>query len=828
MESGIGQLCFHCGAGVPAHESRYVEIDGQARSMCCPGCEAVARTIVDSGLANYYRTRDGFADTVAGKTGLPPEPALYDAPEVIEQFAARSKDEAGVREAVFSLEGIRCAACVWLIERRVTAVPGVRGASLNVASERLQVRWNETQCKPSDVLAALAAIGYDAHPYDPVRHDQQLQRTGRTLFRQLFIAGLSMMQVMMYAFPVYVAREGDMDLDMRTLMNWAGLLLTIPAVFYSALPFFRGAWSNLRAGALGMDVPVALGIAAAFTGSVVATVNGQGDVYYDSVTMFIFLLLCSRYLEWMARRKAASALETLRHSLPASAVRLTGFPQSRTGETIPAARLASGDYLMIKPGEPVPADCVIVEGQTRVDLSLLTGESQPQQRGVGDALPGGAINTSQAVVARVTASARESTLAVLVKLVEQAGQGKPQLAMWADRVAAWFVGGLLLLAAIVFFAWQWIDPSQAWPIAIAVLVVSCPCALSMATPSALAAATDRLVRQGVLAIQPHVIETLHRVTHVVFDKTGTLTLGKPALQATRSFGNTDAQWALRAAAALEQSSAHPLAQALLDAAKDLPALQAVELSHEAGRGVEGRVDGQHLRLGSASFVAELVGDSAPQGGARSCVYLGAPGAWLACFELEDAVRSDAAQVVRHFQAQGKQIVLLSGDETAVAQSVAARLGIDAVHGGMLPQQKLDFVQDLQRQGAVVAMVGDGINDAAVLRGADVSFAMGSGASLAQANADAVLLSPRLSAVMDAARTADDAMRVVRQNLWWASIYNMTAIPAAALGLLNPWMAGIGMAASSALVVMNALRLRRLPRPTPERATRMAAVGSGVA
>lgn len=806
--------CFHCGLPVPADSRWSVTISGQARAMCCPGCEAVAQTIVDNGLTDYYTSREGYSGTADSAALVPAELALYDAPEVLEQFAGNGTD--GAREAVFSVEGIRCAACVWLIERRVGAVGGIQSINLNVATERLHVRWDDARCKPSDILRAVRAVGYTAYPFDAVRHGEQLQRASKTLFRQVFIAGLSMMQVMMYAFPVYVAGEGEMDVDMAALMSWASLFLTIPAVFYSALPFFRGAWSNLRARTLGMDVPVALGIGAAFIGSVVATLSGEGDVYYDSVTMFIFLLLCSRYLELMARRKAASALERLQHGLPASATRMPGFPQDRSTEVVPAARLVAGEYVLVKPGEAVAADCVIVEGVTSVDLSLLTGESQPQRKQAGDTLPGGAVNATQAVVVRVTALARDSTLSTLVKLIERAGQAKPQLAMWADRVAAWFVAGLLLFAAVIFFTWQWIDPSRAWPIAIAVLVVSCPCALSMATPSALAAATDRLVRQGVLVVQPHVIETLHRITHVVFDKTGTLTQGKPVLRQTEVLGSETEDWCLQAAAALEQASAHPLALALVEAAAERggAVLNAGAIENHAGRGIEGEIDGHRLRLGSAAFVAGLAGGSAPPSNEWTSIYLGSAGKWLARFELADALRPDAGAVVRYFREQGKQVLLLSGDHHGVTARVAAEAGIAHAYGEYLPQDKLDFVQNLQAQGAVVAMVGDGINDAAVLRAADVSFAMGSGAVLAQSHADTVLLSPRLSAVADASIAASQTMAVIRQNLFWATVYNVTAIPAAAIGWLNPWMAGIGMAASSAIVVLNALRLMRVPRARP--------------
>ncbi len=824
--SHAAESCFHCGLPVPPGSTWTVAIGGAPRAMCCPGCEAVAQAIVDNGLTDYYLTRDGYSTTADKDALVPEELRLYDTPELMAQFSAQLPDgaQAGGEscEAVFSVDGIRCAACVWLIERRLAHVPGVENINLNVATERLQVRWQKDNCKPSDILRAVREVGYAAYPYDAIRHGEQLQRAAKKMFRQLFIAGLSMMQVMMYAVPVYLASEGTMDADMEKLMRWASMLLTLPAVFYSALPFFRGAWSNLKARALGMDVPVALGITAGFIGSVASTITGRGDVYFDSVTMFIFLLLCSRYLELMARRKAASALEKLQRALPASAARMSGYPADRSTEAVVAAQLVEGDVVLVKPGEAVPADGVIVEGSTAIDLSLLTGESHPQPRSIGDMLPGGAVNATQAIVVRISKSARDSTLSMLVKLIERAGQAKPQLALWADKVAAWFVAALLLFALIVFGIWQWHDPSRAWPIAVAVLVVSCPCALSLATPSALAAATDRLVRQGVLVVQPHVLETLHRTTHVIFDKTGTLTTGKPVLHHIAAAGPDSTGRCLQLAAALEASSAHPLALAIIEAASEAGVtaggIVARDLHHSAGQGIEGVIEGVRYRLGSAAFVGEIAGTPEPHGARDSFtpVYLGTVGAWLARFDLADAARHDAKQVIEHFRSAGKKVILLSGDQQAVTQRVAAELGIPEAHGEYLPDQKLEFVQALQASGAVVAMVGDGINDAAVLRAADVSFAMGSGAALAQTHADTVLLSGRLSAIWDAKEAATKTMAVIKQNLAWATVYNAIAIPAAALGLLNPWLSGIGMSLSSAIVVLNALRLRRLPRAVEPR------------
>jgi len=796
--------CFHCGLPVPAGSDWGVEIDGVSQAMCCPGCAAVAQAIVEHGMSDYYRSRSGYAATADQAALLPPQLRLYDGADATEKYRAAD----GMLEATLSVDGLRCAACVWLIERRLRQVPGVVAADMNVATGRLFVRWDPGQCQLSGVLGAVREIGYAAYPFDPARHEAQLRRAGKTLGRRLFVAGLSMMQVMMYAVPAYLASDGTLETDMAALMQWASLLLTLPAVCYSAQPFFRGAWASIRQRALTMDVPVALGIGAAFAASVAATLRGSGDVYFDSVTMFIFLLLCSRVLELAARRRAAQALERLQHGLPDSAQRLDGYPASRDATTVAAGDLSEDDVILVRSGEPIAADALLLEGETSIDVSLLTGESAPQHRKAGELIPGGAVNAGQAALLRVVRSARGSTLATLVRMAEGAGLGKPALAQWADRVGTWFVAGLLLLAAAVFLFWQWHEPARAWPIAIAVLVVSCPCALSLATPSALAAATDALLRRGVLIVRPHVLETLHRATHVVFDKTGTLTMGRPVLRDVALYNGAERGDCLRVAAALEACSAHPLAQALAAAAGERH-LEASGLRQLAGQGVTGSVDGVEYRLGRAEFIAGLCGRFIVPATASgvSSVWLGSKAGVLARFDLADDLRNDASNVVARFMAAGKRVVLLSGDQQAMAQEVAQRLNIPEALGGQLPEQKLAFVQKLQREGAVVAMVGDGINDAAVLRAADVSFAMGSGAALAQSHADAVLLSGRLSALADAAEGADAAMAVVRQNLVWAMLYNMVAIPAAAMGWLNPWMSGIGMSLSSMLVVANALRLR---------------------
>ena len=786
--------CFHCGLPAPAASAYRVTVDGVAQALCCPGCEAVARSIVANGMADFYRQRSGYC-------APPPVAAVRAA-----RFAAAGDIGAAAGQATLSVDAIRCGACGWLIERQLATQAGVVDADLNLATGLLRVRWNEDATDLAAIVVSLAAIGYPAWPYEPGRHAMMLERQRKSMFKRLFVAGLAMMQVMMYAFPAYLATDGAMDPDVRTLLQWAALCLTLPAVLYAAQPFWRGAWRSVRARRPGMDVPVALGIGAAFGASVLAVLRGRGEVWFDAVTMFIFLLLASQYLELRVRCAASAQLRRLQRAAPATALLLAAFPARRQTSVVAAAALRPGDHVLVAPGEALPADGVVVEGAASLVLALLTGESAPRAAALGAAVPGGAVNGDQPFIVRVTRPAGESTLARLAALVEGAALGKPSLALWADRVGAWFVAALVALAVAAFAWWYPHDPARAWQVAVAVLVVSCPCALSLATPAALAAATGQLLAHGVLVVRPHVLETLARATHVVFDKTGTLTHGAPVLESVRTSGAPDAAACTAIAAALEGASRHPLAAAFRDAVAAAPLASSV-LAH-GGEGIEGVVDGVHYRLGSAAFTGIGATDQAPAEVGTSRIHLAGADGPLACFTLRDGVRADAIATVKALRRQGLTVSIMSGDAPAAVRAVAAALDIGDWRAGLLPEQKLAAVRALQRRGAVVAMVGDGVNDAAVLAAADVSFAMGRGSDLACLQADCVLLRDSLDSLRLAADTATRSLRVIRQNLAWAMLYNAGAIPAAAAGLLTPWMAAAGMSCSSALVVLNALRLRR--------------------
>ncbi len=806
------ESCYHCGLPVPQGLTFTVNIGGVPRAMCCAGCQAVAQAIVDNGLDDYYRHRDALPESP--REALPAvlgELTLYDNPDVQQSFVRPLSGHE--REASLILEGITCAACVWLNEQHLTRQAGVIAVEINYATRRARVRWDDQRIKLSGILAAVAAIGYHAYPYDAARSEEIAGRERRSALWRLFVAGFGMMQVMMYAVPAYVADEGTMSADIEGLLRWASLVLTLPVVLYSAAPFFRNAWRDLRLKRVGMDVPVALGIGAAFAASLWATLSGAGEVYFDSVTMFVFLLLGGRYLEMLARHRSVRSIERVGRALPAFADRLTAFPSLQT-ERVVVSALLPGDQVLVAPGQTIPADGTVLQGASEVDESLLTGESCPIAKTAGGELTGGTVNIRSPLVQRVEKVGEATRLASIMRLMERAITEKPRVVLLADRVAAWFVAALLLMALVTGVVWMQIDASRALWVFVSVLVVSCPCALSLATPAALAVATGAFSRLGLLVARGHAIETLARADHFVFDKTGTLTWGRLRLQETLPLGGMTAEEAFCLAAALEQGSEHAIGKAFRESAANVaswPAPQA--LQSQTGQGVEGAIDGRRLRLGRAEFAGETHNQPLPPAARAlyatgdTCVALADESGWIAVFRLGDQLRPEAGALVRRLRDLGCHITLLSGDSVEAVGPVATALSIQEAHGGMTPQGKHDFIAALQSRGAVVAMVGDGVNDAPVLAQAQVSVAMGGGTELARNQADIVLLGENLGRLAEAVELARRTRRIVRQNLAWAFAYNLSAIPLAMMGWITPWMAGIGMSASSLLVVANALRLQ---------------------
>jgi len=803
--------CFHCGLPVPPGGRWRVEIGGEVHPLCCPGCEAVAQAILDQGLGDYYRHREG--------PGRRPDEAVPDALRelVIFDDAALQRDfvregAEGSREASLAVEGITCAACAWLIERHLGRQPGVRAVSVSLASHRARLVFDPEQTPLSRLLLAFSEIGYVARPYSPDRQEALLREEERRALRRLGVAGLASMQVMMFAVGLYAGALQGIEERYRDFLRGVSLLVATPVVFYSARPFFAGALRDLRGREPGMDVPVALAIGSAYLASALATLTGRGEVYFDSVCMFTFFLGLGRYLEMRVRHRSDARMRRLLVRVPQTARRMRA---DGAVEVVPLRALAAGDRVRVRAGETLPADGVVEEGEGALDESLLTGEPMPRARSVGDAVLAGSQNVESPLVVRVTRVGRDSTMATLLSLLDRAQGERPQIARIADRVARFFVAGVVATAAGVGLWWWATSPADAFRIVLSVLVVTCPCALSLATPAALAAASNGLAGIGLLATRGHTLETLARVSHVVFDKTGTLTRGAPSVTAVHPLRGLSRADVLARARLLESHSEHPLARAFAQppdafGTEGVPGDEATRVRTAANLGVEGLLAGRLHRIGRPDWALALspaqevaAPPFAPIG---QCVLLADEEGALAWFELRDEPRTDAAASVAALGSLGLEIELLSGDPSPAAAELAARLGIHTARAGASPQQKLDHVRALQARGAVVAMVGDGINDAPVLAQAQVSIAMGSGSDLARIHADAILLGDGLDALVLGVGWARKTTRVIRENLAWALVYNLAALPLAACGYVAPWMAAVGMSASSLLVVANALRL----------------------
>jgi P-type Cu2+ transporter len=815
-EPDAEQACFHCGLPVPLGSGYRVTVAGASREMCCPGCQAVAKAIVDAGLEDYYRHRTevptGPADAVP--EALRDELAVYDRPELQRSFVR--VDEADVREAALILEGIVCAACVWLNERHVKSLPGVLEFAVNYSTHRARLRWDDSRIHLSDILKAIREIGYRAHPFDPGRQEEVFRRERNAALRRLAVAGLGMMQVMMVAVGLWIGADDPAHADMMQFLRWVAFIIATPVVLYAGSSFFTSAWRDLRHRQLGMDVPVALAIGSTYLASGWATVSGSGEVYFESVTMFVFFLLTGRYLEMGARQRAGQATEALGKLLPAMAIRIT----ERGDEPVAVADLAPGDRVRVRPGDTVPADGTVLEGHSSVNEAMLTGESLPRERRAGDELTGGTVNVESPLVMRVDRVGADTMLSAIQRLLDRAQTEKPRLARMAEQGTGLFVGAVLVLTVLVGAVWWFgVDPSRAFWVMVAMLVVTCPCALALATPVALTAASGSLTARGVLVTRGHALETLAAATDLVFDKTGTLTEGRLDRVHTELLSDVSEADCLARAAVLEQGSEHPVAKVFQRAGS--PSGQLSEQRACPGQGMEGRIDGRLHRIGSARYVAERVPAQAWPGTrlaalaeaypTASLVVLGDEAGVLAAFVLEDRLRDDAVASVAALRARGVAVHMLSGDHPETVRHMAARLGIEQARGGLGPEDKLGALAGIQtRPGAVVAMVGDGINDAPVLSRAHVSIAMAEGTHLAQASADMILYGSRLGQLPAGITLARRMVSIVRQNIRWAIGYNVIALPVAASGVLTPWMAALGMSLSSLIVVLNSLRLREGP------------------
>jgi Cu2+-exporting ATPase len=793
--------CFHCGEPLPAQPA-HADLDGQPRAFCCDGCAAAALWIRDADLGDYYRLRAQPGTRVDADA---PDLAIWDREDLLagHAHATTLPDGTAGREITVLTDGMRCAACAWLIDRAIAREPGVAEVSANAVTGRIRIAWDPARTPLSWPLERLAALGY--RPYlatGEARERARRRERNRSLLR-IGLAGLGAMQAMMFAEALYLDTANQMPVATRDFFRWLTFLVSTPVVFWAGWPFLAGAWRELRHRALGMDTLVAGSSLLAYIASVVETVRGGAHVWYDAAVMFVFLLLVARQLEQRARGIASAQVDALARARPAFAVRELADGRR---ETVPVEALAEGDVARVAVGESVPADGVLLDAEAGFEEALLTGEASAVRKRAGDAVYAGTACRERPARLRVTGTGTNTRLAQLARLVEQAQAHRPALARSTGRIAGGFVAALLVSAVAVYLGWRIHDPARAFEVTLALLVVSCPCALSLAVPAALAAAHGGLAKLGVLAVRPDALDRLAHATDVVFDKTGTLGDGEPRLASVDALGDIDTAEALRIAAALERESGHPLARAfaLAWAARDgrnaLPEVR--DLIAAPGDGISGTVDGRLWRLGRAGFArGGTIDDDA--------VWLGDGTTAFARFTVRERGRPGARAALFALREGGLALHLCSGDAAGNVRRFADDLPLDTVRARQSPEDKLGFARALQAEGRVVAMVGDGLNDAPVLAGADVSFAVGDGAALAQRAADLVLATPSLSRIPAAIALARRTRLVIRQNLAWAISYNLLALPLAAAGLVTPWLAALGMALSSLLVTANALRLAKV-------------------
>lgn len=805
--------CFHCGEHADGSPPITLELDGETRHFCCRGCKAVCETIRSEGLTGFYQYRTEPAATPKQLTSNELDRIReVDHPLVQAAFVSATK---GGQEAQLLIEGITCAACIWLLENHMAKQPGVQSFSVNHSTQRARLVWSAEQAKLSDLLVAIHELGYRARPYQADEAEQALKAEHRTTLIRLAVAGIGTMQSMMLALPLYFEMINDLSPDFISFFRWFSLLVATPVVLFSARPFFRNARRDLLSRHLTMDVPVAIAIGLAYAASAWVTVMGGDEVYFESVCMFTFFLLLGRYIEMQARYRAGLTGNALAGFQPNVATRVSGG----TTAIVATHELRTGDTIRVRPGETLPVDGRIIIGHSTLNEAALTGEYLPETRQPGDTVHAGSINGENPLEIEVSSAGAQTRLSGILRILDRVQAEKPPVARMADRIAGTFVSRVLILTPLVWIGWWLAGADNAFDITLSVLVVTCPCALSLATPTAITSATVRLRRLGFLPTRGHTLESLNDIDTVIFDKTGTLTRGELSLIETRVTGSLDESTCISLATGLEKHSEHPIARVF----HSFAGASVSAVTNHLGGGLSGTHNGKPVYIGHSEFFRQHTRATQPSvpPGQGIDIWLATDDQWLARFTLDDQPRPDARATIARLKSQGIQTLLLSGDRSGHVEQIAQQVGVDEAIGQATPEQKLETLQKLVAQGRKVMMVGDGLNDLPSMAGAGISVAMGNAADLTQLKADAVLLNGQLMQLTDAMNTSRLTRRIIRQNLGWALVYNVLALPLAAAGMVPPWLAAIGMSLSSLVVVLNALRLGRT---TPVRHQSEHAVG----
>ncbi|MFC4260369.1 heavy metal translocating P-type ATPase [Marinobacter lacisalsi] len=790
--------CFHCSEPVPADNGIVPDPSKPDRAFCCHGCKAVFETIHQEGLDGFYEFRTAAAVTPRTLSGSDLERLReLDHPVAQESFASPVK---GGMEAQLLIGGITCAACIWLLENHLARYPGVESFAINHTTQRARLVWSPDKNRLSDLLIAIHELGYTASPYQADEAEMTLKAENRSAIVRLLVAGIGTMQSMMLAVPLYFEMISEVTPEFIELFRWFSLLVATPVVAYSARPFFTNAIRDLRARHFTMDVPVATAIGLAYVASAWVTLFGGEEVYFESVCMFTFFLSLGRYIETRARYRAGLTGKALGNYQP----RIATLIQGQETRVIPAHQLKAGDRIRVKPGETLAVDGTIVQGRSTLNEAALTGEYLPESHEPGDEIFAGSINGESPLEVEVSRTGNRTRLSGILRILDRVQSEKPRVALMADRIAGVFVSRVLIIAPLVWVGWWLAGADNAFDITLSVLVVTCPCALSLATPTALTSATLTLRKLGFLPTRGHTLETLGEIDTVVFDKTGTLTEGRLHLLETQPYGNLTEQQALAVAAGLEHHSEHPISQVFADRASET----VTNVRNHLGEGLSGVWQGQPVAIGHRDFIADQTGIRPPelQESHGIDLWLAVDGRVEACFLIDDRIRAEAGDAIRTLQSRNIETVMLSGDRSGHVDRVARELGIDKAVGGASPEDKLAHLQAMAADNRKIMMVGDGLNDLPSMAGAAVSVAMGSATDLTQLRADAILLSGNLSLLVKAIDASRATRRIIRQNMMWALGYNLLALPLAAAGLVPPWLAAIGMSASSLVVVLNALRL----------------------
>ncbi|MBP7370519.1 MAG: cadmium-translocating P-type ATPase [Arenimonas sp.] len=779
--------CFHCSELLNSNKVS-VFVKGHEQFFCCQGCAHAAQWIEQEGLDDYYQLRSQQANKI-DEDNL--DYSAWDRDEIQNTYCHTQGND---KQIILLTDGMHCAACAWLIQKALQKNPAVKSVNANAMTGRINLLWDPNNVQLSSVCQQLARLGYKPYLSHNEAYEQQKQRERNRLLLKLGLAALVTTQTMMFSEALFLDTKGEMSIATRDFFRWMTFLLCSPVVFYSGSEFIRGMLREIKHRQLGMDTLAASSILLAYFASLYQTLVGGAHIWFDAAAMFVFFLLSARILERFARNKARAQVDLLARAQPQFAWRMHGD----TREQCAISQLNVGDQLFLCAGETVPADGILLSDSIDVDESLLTGEAEMQCKHRGDTLFAGSILGSMTGKLLVSHTGSKTQLSQILRLVESAHKNQASEQTWAEHLAGRFVVVMFMITIIAFAVWWQIDSTKAFSVALAVLVAACPCALSLAVPAAVSSAYDALARRGVIVLKPDALANILTVNQVVFDKTGTLTTGNPSLVEVNTFHQCSTAEAMQIAYSLELGSKHPLAQAFQNQA--LPCLAFDSMSNIPGHGIIGILNQDQYKLGKAEYAAPEQQD---QG-----IWLSKNGLLLAQFILTDPIKPGAENLLRFLNDNQLSCHLLSGDHHEKVQQIAQHLQIHNVQSRATPEQKLHYLQALQAKGHRVLMVGDGINDAPVLAQADVSMAMGSGAYLAQSHADILLMNSKPEQIATVFSIAKRMRYLMRQNLQWAIAYNMIAVTIALSGIIHPGYASLGMAGSSLLVTLNALRIHK--------------------